>query len=214
METYFVCEHDAGNAFRIPEQLVYIIIANDAIVITFPSHKFAINSLVALVTNEAIKGLDNRAKVESFRHRVDAGLAFRRAVVVVCTFENKAETLGNESDLSGLSPAQEIKGNLTHAIILGHVVHRLTPAFEGTGQGFLGMIATTTTLRAEALKTGVLSMTDSVVEIKLSSKVPLAIICVLASDVVRMKGEECLIWGHTRRTTVKQLHREVELSEL
>jgi len=53
-------------------------------------------------------------------------------------------------------------------------------------------------------------MTNNIVEIKLGSKVPLAVICVLAPDVVRVKDEECLV-GHARRTAVKQVHREVEL---
>ena len=58
------------------------------------------------------------------------------------------------------------------------------------------MVAATPTLEAEALKTWVLSMTNSIVEIKLGSKVLLAVICVLAPDVVRMKRKECLVGGH------------------
>jgi len=183
-------------------------------VITFPSHKLAINSLITLVTNEAVKWLDDCAKVEAFRYGIDAILALGRAIVVIRTFEDKAEALGNESDLSGFSPAEKIKGNLTHAVILGHVVHCLTPPFKGASQRFLGMVATTTTLRAEALKAWVLSVTDSVVEIKLGGKVPLAVVCMLATDIVRVKGEEGLIWRHAGRTAVKKLHCEVELSSL
>jgi len=73
------------------------------------------------------------------------------------------------------------------------------------------MIATSATLRAEALKTWDLSMTDSIVKIELGSKVPLAVICMLPPDVVRMKGEECLVGRHARRTAIKKVHREVEL---
>ena len=52
-----------------------------------------------------------------------------------------------------------------------------------------------------------------IVKIKLGSKVPLAVICVLAPDVVCMKREECLVGRHARCTAVKQVHpsREVEL---
>jgi hypothetical protein len=180
-------------------------------VITFSSLKLAINRLIALVTNEAVKGLDNRTKVEAFWDGINAILALGRAVVVICAFENKAETLGNEADRCSLSPTKEVKGYLTHAVVLRHVVHCLTPTFEGTGQRFLGMAAAATTLRPKALKTWILSMTNGIVEIKLGSKVPLAVICVLAPDVVRVKSEECLVGGHAGRTAVKQVHREVEL---
>jgi len=213
-DTYFVREYDASNALRIPEQLVHIIVANDAVMITFPSHKLAINRLITLITNEAIKWLDNRAKIEAFWYGIDAILTLGGAIVVVRTFEDKAETLGNKSDLSGLSPAEKIKGNLTHAVILRHVVHCLAPAFEGASQGFLGMIAAAATLGAEALKTGVLGMTNGVVEIKLGGKVPLAVVCVLPPDIIRVEGEECLIGGHAGCTAVKQLHCEVELPAL
>jgi hypothetical protein len=59
---YLVCGHNASNAIWIPEQLVYIIVTNNAIVITFSSLKLAINRLIALVTNEAVKVFNNRAK--------------------------------------------------------------------------------------------------------------------------------------------------------
>ena len=80
---YLICKHDV-----IPEQLVYII-TNDAIVITFSSHRLAINRFIALITNEAIKWLDNRVEIESFWDRIDVVLAIGRAVVVICAFENK-----------------------------------------------------------------------------------------------------------------------------
>jgi hypothetical protein len=164
--------------------------------ITFPSHKLAVNRLVALITNEAVEGLNNRAEVEAFRDGIDAILALGRAVVVIRAFEDEAEAFGNKSDLGCFSPAKEVKGYLTHAVILGHIVHCLTPTFEGTSQGLLGMVAATPTLGAKALKTWVLSMTNSIVEIKLGSKVPLAVISVLAPDVVRVKRKECLVGGH------------------
>jgi hypothetical protein len=58
------------------------------------------------------------------------------------------------------------------------------------------MDAATAPLRAEALKTWVLSMIDGIVEIELGSKVPLAVICVQPPDVIQLKGEECLVGGH------------------
>jgi hypothetical protein len=54
-------------------------------------------------------------------------------------------------------------------------------------------------------------MTDGIVEIELGGKVPLAVVCVLATDVVRVKGEKGLIWRHAGRTAVEKLHCEIEL---
>ena len=133
------------------------------------------------------------AKRALSRYGIDAILALGRAVVIIRTFEDEAEALGNESDLSGFSPAEKIEGNLTHAIILGHIVHCLTPPFKGASQRLLGMVAPTATLRAETLKSWILSVTNSIVEIKLGGKVPLAVICVLPPDIVRVEGEKRLV---------------------
>ena len=64
--TYLDCEHSASDALWIPEQLVHIIVTDDAIIITFSLHKLSINGLIALIKNEAVKGLDNCVKVEAF----------------------------------------------------------------------------------------------------------------------------------------------------
>ena len=103
--------------------------------ITLPPHEFSVHRFITLITNEAVERLDNGAKVETFRHGIDAVLAFGRAVIVVRAFEDEAETLRDESNLGSLSPTEEIEGQLSHAVVLGHVVHRLAPAFEGAGQG-------------------------------------------------------------------------------
>ena len=76
------------------------------------------------------------------------------------------------------------------------------PMFEGASQGCLRMAAATTPLREEALKTWVLSMTDSIVEIELGSKVPLAVICVQPPVVIHMRCEKCPVGGHARRMAV------------
>ena len=88
-----------SESLWIPEQLVHIIVTNDAIMITFSPHKLSINGLIALITNEAVKGLNNCTKVEAFWDGIDAILAIRRAVIVIRAFEDKAEARGNESDL-------------------------------------------------------------------------------------------------------------------
>ena len=58
--------------------------------ITFPSHKLAVNRLVALITNEAVEALNNCAEVEAFRNRIDMILALGRAVVVIRAYRYKA----------------------------------------------------------------------------------------------------------------------------
>ena len=60
------------------------------IMITFPSHKLAVNRLVALIMNEAVEGLNNRAEVEAFRNGIDAILALGRAVVVIRAYTYEA----------------------------------------------------------------------------------------------------------------------------
>ena len=104
--------------------------------------------------------------------------------------------------LAPILPSKGVKGCLTHAVVLGHVVHCLMPTFEGASQGCLRMAAATAPLRVEALKTWVLSMTDGIVEIELGSKVPLAVICVQPPDVIHVRCEKCLVGGHVRRTAV------------
>ena len=56
-------------------------------------------------------------------------MAIGREVVVISVFENKAEALGHESDLPCFSLVNEVTGNLTYTVVLGHVVHGLTPTF-------------------------------------------------------------------------------------
>ena len=143
---YLVCEHDPCDTLWVPKQLIYIIITNDAIVVTLPPYKLAVHRLVTLITNETVERLDNGAKVEAFRHGIDAVLAFGRAVIVVRAFENEAETLGDESDLGSLSPAEEIEGYLSHTVVLGHVIHRLAPAFEGADEGLFRVVSTAAAL--------------------------------------------------------------------
>ena len=76
-----------------------------------------------------------RANVEASWDKIYAILARRRAVVVVRAFEDKAEALGNESDSRCSSLAKEINCYLVHTVIvLGHVVHCLTPTPETTSQ--------------------------------------------------------------------------------
>jgi hypothetical protein len=86
---------------------------------------------------------------------------------------------------TGLEPSLPSKSDkvlLTYAIILVHVVRFLAPAFKGTAQKYRGMVVATPVHRAEALETQILSVASSIVKMMLGSKVPVAVICVLATD--------------------------------
>jgi hypothetical protein len=134
-------------------------------------------------------------------------------IVVIYTFEDEAEAFGNKSDLNCLSPAKEIKGYLVHVVILGHVIYHLTPVFKGTCEGLLRVAAAAATLRAKVLETWILGMANSIIKVKLCSKVPLAIVCVLTTNIVGMEGEKGLIGRHLRYTAVKEVYCKVKLEE-
>ena len=53
------------------------------------------------------------------------------------------------------------------------------------------------------METEILNMANGIVKTKLGSKVPPSITCVLVPDVFCMKGKECLVERHARRTAVK-----------
>jgi hypothetical protein len=111
----------------------------------------------------------------------------------------------------GLEQLLPIKGDKRlsdDAVILGHVAHRLMPAFEGAGRAFLEMIVAGTTVRREALWIRVLSMANGIVKVELGGKVKSMVTCVLAADVVPMKGEKWLIRRHSERAASKEVHRK------
>jgi len=63
---------------------------------------------------------------------------------------------------------------------------------------------------AEPLETGILSLANGIVQVELSSEMPLAIDGVLATNVVRVECEGCLVWGHMRHLRVEKLHGEIK----
>jgi hypothetical protein len=117
-------------------------------------------------------------------------------------------------NLGGLSPAKQVERNLSHPVVLAHAVHGLSPSFgsgvEGLDRGTLLDILVGF-CKAEPSKTGVLSLANGVVKIELSGETPLAIVGVLTADVVRMECEERLIWGHTGRPRIEEVHGGIKL---
>ena len=51
---------------------------------------------------------------------------------------------------------------------------------------------------------------NRVVQIKVGGKVPLAVVGVVAADVVGVKGEESLVGRHARCTRIEQSHQVIE----
>ena len=190
--------------------MVDIVVPYDLVVVLFASDKFAILDLVTLVANIAIEGFDNCSEIKTLWYWFDAVLAFRRSVIVVCTLENEAEALRNEANLGGFSPAQQVKRDLAEAVILRHVVHSLPPPVESTVESLFGTGFARFFDRIKALESGILGLADGIIEVKLGSKVPFAIVCMATTDVVRMECEKGLIRGHSRGPRVKELHEEVE----
>jgi hypothetical protein len=161
-----------------------------------------------------VQGLDNCPQVQSLGHRFDSILALWATIVVVCALEDEPKALGDESDLGGLTPAEQEEGNLAETIVLAHVVHSLSPPPQGAIETFLcpGLLAPLafTAGGLEALKAGVLDLTDGIIKIELSSKIPFTIVCVLTADVVSVQGQERLVGRHSRSARVEKLHEEVE----
>jgi hypothetical protein len=70
-------------------------------------------------------------------------------------------------------------------------MHRLPPALEGGVERFLTWRLTARRLAglgAQAGETGVLGVADDIVEVELGGKVSLAVVGVLAADVVGVEG--------------------------
>jgi len=116
-------------------------------------------------------------------------------VVVICALEDEAEALGHEANLGGFTPAEQVERDLSQAVILGHVVHGLTPPLErGVKRPvwtYLGLLD-----RLEPFDTWVLDLSYSVIKVELCGEIPFAIVCVWAADIVCMESEESLVGGH------------------
>jgi hypothetical protein len=137
-ETLTAAEDDFCETFGVPEELVDVVVANDFGMVLFLADELAIDDFVALVTHEPVEWLDDGLEIEAFLDGLDPVLALWTAVVVVCTLENEAQALWNESDVAGLAPEQEVEGNLPETVVLTHVVHGISPPVEGS-RGILSL---------------------------------------------------------------------------
>ena len=73
--------------------------------VAFPPNELSINNFIALISHEAVYGLDDMGQVQTLRNWVGSVLTLGAAVVVVGAFENEAKTFRDETDVSGLTPA-------------------------------------------------------------------------------------------------------------
>ncbi len=181
--------------------------------VLFPAQKLAVDDLVPLVAKEAVERLDDAAEVEALGHRLDAVLALGRAVVVVGALKNEAEALGDEADLCGLTPTKEVERDLAQAVVLRHVVHGGAPAADGAVERLFRRrerLALLACDRLDAREARVLRGPDRVVEVELGRKIPLAVVGVLAADIVGVQGQEGLVGGHARGARVELDHEKVE----
>jgi len=201
-----ISEENLGETLWIPEKLIDVIIPDDLIVIFLLPNELSVNNFVTLVTHEAIQGLDDSLEINALGDGVDSVLALRTAVVIICAFENEAQTLWHEANIASFPPAQEVKGNLSKTIVLAHVIHSIPPTIKSTVKGF----GTGTLDTLETLETRILGLANGIVEIELSSKVPFAIISMLASNIIGVDGDKSLIRTHARCAGIEKVHQEIK----
>jgi len=130
-ETLTAAEDDFCKTFGVPEELVDVVVANNVGMVLFLADEFAVHDFVTLVTHKPVEGFDDGLEVKTFLDGLYPVLALWTSVVVVCTLENEAQALWNESDVACLTPEQEVEGNLPETVVLTHVVHRISPPVEG-----------------------------------------------------------------------------------
>ena len=55
-----------------------------------------------------------------------------------------------------------------------------------------------------------MDLADSIVQVELGGEVPLAVVGVFATDVVRVQGQQGLLWAHTTSSRVEQNHEVIK----
>ena len=194
-ETYPITEQNLGYPLWIPEQLVDVVVPNDLIVVLFFPNELAIDDFVSLVTYETIQGFNHGLEIESFRNGIHSILTLGTPIVVVRALENEAQTFRRETNIPGFAPAQQIESDLPKSVVVTHVVHSIPPSIQSTVKRF-----DTTALGPfyafESLEAGILGLSDGVVKVKLGGEIPFAIVGMLPTNVVSVKGEKRLIRRH------------------
>ena len=126
--THLVCQDNLCDPLWVPEELVHIIVSDDALVILLLLDKDSVYDLVLLVPDEPVEWSDDRSQVETLWHRLYTVLTLWRAVVVICALEDEAQALWDKADLGSFSPTQQVERQLTDAVVVAHVGHSLAPS--------------------------------------------------------------------------------------
>ena len=127
-EQGLVGEDDPLDTLGVPEELIDIVVSDDILVILLPTDVLTIHDFVALVAAILVQRGDDITEISSLLNRLNALLALGRMEVVLGTLEDEAETFRHESNLVGLTPAEEEKRNLPNTLMLRHPVHLCLPA--------------------------------------------------------------------------------------
>jgi hypothetical protein len=178
--TYVVGEDDLGQALRVPKELIDIIVSDDVCVVLFLSNKLSVCNLVALISHELVERCDDGPQVDTLGDWFDSVLALWTSVKVICAFEDEAETFRDEANVASFTPAQEVECNLTNTVVVAHTIHGIAPAVQSTFEG----VATRVDGDLGCTDAGIVCLTNRVVQVELRSKVPLAIVGVLSTNVV------------------------------
>lgn len=157
----------------------------------------AIENLVPLVPAVPVERRNDIVEKGELLDRLDHVLAGGRVEVVVGALEDEAQALGHEADLIRLAPAEQVEGELAHAVVLRHAVHARLPAelggfqrvvalevLEGLGL-VLGILLALLVLAlpAQALALDV-GEADGVVLVEVGGEIPLAVVRIVAANVV------------------------------
>jgi len=130
-------------------------------------------------------------------------LAFGRAVVVIGALEDEANALGQETDLVSFAPDEQIQGNLTRPIVLGHPIHtRLPPilggfqavvAFQCLESLFLilgvllsGLLGSLASLSGLAIGLAELHVGEAnrIIQVQMGGEVPTAVVGIMTANIV------------------------------
>ena len=98
--------------------------------IALSPNELSIDNFIALVSHEAVYGLDDMFQVHAFRDWVGSVLTLGTTIVVVGAFEDEAHALGHKANVTALSPAHQVEGQLTETVIVAHVVHGIPPTVQ------------------------------------------------------------------------------------
>ena len=225
-----VLENDTLDTFRVPEELIDVVVADDVFVVLLAANVFAVIYLVTLITEEVVQWRNNVVQKGALFDRLHAVLASRRMVKVVGALVDEAESLGTEPNLISLTPAEQVESNLANSVVLRHAVHARFPAILGgfqavvaleSAQSFLLIVRVLTSLSfgsfasftspAVSFAEFHVGKTNRIVEIEMSCEVPPSVVGILSTNVVRVQRQKSLVRGHTRSTRIQQCHQMVEL---